>query len=111
MNKQEVCLLGRSVSTPEVKKSKDDTAYSEVSIAVNWDSKNKKGKKEEKVTYYRVLVFGKRAEKSKNIKKGRLLYAKGRLEVDPYVSDKGEGRVSLTVIAREFYVLDSKIFK
>ena len=111
MNTQKIEVVGRAVASPEVKTSKDNNPYAKISIAANWEKKDKKGKKKEEVTFYNILVFGKRAEKSENIEKGRLLRTVGELEARPYVNKKGEAKVDLTVLAREFQVLDTEVFK
>lgn len=111
MNKQRIELVGRTVIKPELQKSKDKKNYAKVRIAVNRRSKNSKGKDEETVTYYDLLVFGTRAERSENLDKGMLVRASGDLEVTPYLTKKGEPKADLTVFAREFQVLDTEIFK
>jgi single stranded DNA-binding protein len=111
MNKQRVELVGRTVVKPELQKSKDKKNYAKIRIAINRRSKNSKGKEEDAVTYYDVLVFGKRAERSENLDKGMLLRVEGDLEVKPYLTKKGEPKTDLTVFAREFQVLDTEVFK
>ena len=111
MNKQNVELVGRAVVKPTPLKSKDKKSYSKVRIAVNRKSKDAKGKDLDLVTYNDILVFGKRAESSKNLTKGTLIRTVGNLEVKPYLTKKGEPKADLTVFAREFQVLDTEIFK
>lgn len=110
MNKQKVEIIGRVVKKPKMLTSKSDNSYARVDVAVNWKSKDKKGKEIDQVTYYEVLVFGKQAEKSKKFKKGMLLRVSGDLEIDAYLTKKGEPRSDVTVISREFQVLNTKIF-
>lgn len=111
MNKQRVELIGRTVVKPELLKSKEDKSYSKIRIAVNRRSKDTKEKNEETVTYYDILVFGQRAEKSERLDKGMLIRTVGDLEVKPYLTKKGEPKAGLTVFAREFQVFDSEIFR
>jgi single-strand DNA-binding protein len=111
MNKQRIELVGRVVMKPELLKSKADKSYSKVRIAVNRKSKDKDGKETETVTYYDVLVFGRRAEKSVKLDKGKLIRAAGDLEVRPYKTKKDEPKVGLTVLSNEFYVFDTEVFK
>lgn len=111
MNKQKIELVGRVVIQPELQKSKADKDYSKIRIAVNRNGKDRDGKDEDIVTYYDVLVFGKRAEKSSNFKKGMLVRAVGDIGISPYLTKKGEPKVDLTVFAKEFQVFDTEVFK
>lgn len=111
MNKQRLELVGRVVATPEVQTSKAKKKYSRVRIAANWKSKSAKGKEQEEVTFYEVLLFDKKAEKSENLDKGMLIRTLGDLEIKPFLTKKGEAKVDLTLIAREFQVFDSEVFK
>lgn len=111
MNRQRVEIIGRVVQNPEIKKSKSDNSYSQVRVAVNARSKDRKGNAKDKATFYNVLTFGKRAEKVTRIQKGTLVRAMGELDADPYLSKKGEAKIDLTVIANDFHVFDSQIFK
>ena len=111
MNRQKIEIVGRIVVKPEVLKSKGDKDYAKVRVAVNSKGKDKKGKEIEQVTYYVLLVFGKRAERSANLDKGMLVRAVGDLEVRPFLSKKGEAKAGLTVFVREFQVFDTEVFK
>lgn len=111
MDRQKVELVGRAVASPELQKSKDNNSYAKISVAVNWKSKDPEGNETEEVTYYEVLVFNKRAEKSTNIEKGTPLRVTGDLQIKPYLSKDGEAKVSATVIARDLQILDYSIFR
>ncbi|MBU0975818.1 MAG: single-stranded DNA-binding protein [Patescibacteria group bacterium] len=111
MNKQVAEVIGRVVLKPDVQKSKADKEYSKVRIAVNVKDKDQKGKPVEKVNYYDVLLFGKRAVKSPNLEKGMLIRALGPLSVKPYVTKKGDAKVELTLFADDFHVFDTEVFK
>jgi len=111
MNKQWIELIGRTVVKPELLTSKEGKSYAKVRIAVNKLEKDKEQKEESKATYYDILVFGKRAEKSQNLEKGTLMRVAGDMSASPYVTKDGDARVELTVFAREFHVLDTSIFK
>jgi single-strand DNA-binding protein len=111
MNRQRVELIGRTTAKPEVKKSKNDKDYSKFSLAVNSKSKDEKGKEVEKATFYNILTFGKRAEKTANLKKGQLMRVVGDLEVETYTNKKDEAKADLTVFVRELQAFDTEAFK
>ncbi len=111
MNKQRIEVMGRTVASPEILKSKDKKEYAKLTLAVNWKSKTKEGKEKEEATFYDVLMFGKSASKMDKLDKGQLMRVVGDLEARPYTSKKDEPRVGLTVLAREFQILDMDVFK
>lgn len=111
MNRQNIEIIGRTVVKPELLESKEGKSYATVRIAVNKLQKNKDEKEENKVTYYDVLVFGKRAEKSQNLDKGTLMRVVGDFSVKPYITKSGEGKAELLIFARDFQVLDTSQFK
>jgi len=111
MNKQRIEIVGRVVATPEVQTSKGNKKYAKVRIAANWKSKSAKGKEQDEVTYYEILIFDHKAEKRGNLAKGMLIRALGDLEVKPFLTKKGEAKAGLTVMAKEFQVFDSEVFK
>jgi single-stranded DNA-binding protein len=110
MNRQRIELIGYTVVKPELLTSKEKKEYAKVRIAINRDNPKAPSEKKSEVTYYDILVFGKRAEKSKEIEKGMLVRTVGDLEVKPYITKKGEAKVGLTVLAREFQMLDPLIY-
>ncbi|MBN2016005.1 single-stranded DNA-binding protein [Candidatus Dojkabacteria bacterium] len=111
MNKQQIELVGRVVVKPKKQKSKGDKIYSKIRVAVNRKRKDQTKKEEQEVTYYDLLVFGVRAEKSEKLDKGNLIRAVGDLEVKPYLTKKGDPKVDLTVFSRELQVFDTEVFR
>lgn len=111
MNRQKIEIIGRCTAKPEVKKSKSKKDYAKLGVAVNSTSKDENGKEQEKATFYNVLIFDKRAKTCEKLKKGQQIIIIGNLDANAYLSKDGEARVDLTVLANEFFVLDSEIFK
>ncbi|MFQ5492685.1 MAG: single-stranded DNA-binding protein [Candidatus Dojkabacteria bacterium] len=96
MNLQQVFLLGRATKDAEVLESKEGKNYAKFSLAVN----QYMGKeRDERTTFYNVLVFNKSHSKADKIKKGDLLLVDGRPDVDAYLSNEGEAKASLVVYA------------
>jgi len=111
MNVQRIEVVGRTVVKPELLQSKNKKPYAKVRIAVNKKKDIGKKKQSEKTTYYDLLVFGKRAEKSQNLEKGMLLRSMGDIDITPYLTKKGEPKASQTIFVKEFQVLSTDIFK
>jgi single-stranded DNA-binding protein len=109
MNKEFISILGRTAIKPELLKSKENNKYLKIRIAVNKNKINNKDTNE--VTYYDILIFGKRVEKFSKLTKGKLVYISGNIDIKPYLNKQGLPKVSLNVIANEFFILDTKIFK
>lgn len=102
MNMHTIVLLGRATKDVEAKESKDKKKYAKFSVAVN-----ELVNKEEKVTFYEVLVFGNSAEKATDmIKKGDTVMVMGKPEVEAYMSKKDkEPKASVTVLAESWKLL------
>src|SRR4030042_4598424 len=105
MNKQLIELMGHIVERPEIRSSKDKKKFAKMCLAVNDVVKDVEGKEIERVTFYNLLLFGKRVEICKKLKKGSLLRTVGKLSSKPYLSKKGEPKVDLTVFVDEFNIL------
>ena len=95
---QLLVIAGRATKDGEVLKSKEGKQYAKFSVAVN-EYYGKGEKKEEKVTFYNVLVFNKSSEKVDLIKKGDHLIVNGRPDVDAYLGNDGKAKASLSVFA------------
>jgi single-strand DNA-binding protein len=76
-------------------------------VATNERRKAAGGDWEDKTTWYRVIMFGERSVKlAEWLRKGRKVYAEGRLQVDLYDSKEGEKRVALDILASEVVIVD-----
>ncbi len=104
MNMQTLILMGHTTKDAESISSKKKTKFTKFSIAVNdFNSKTK----EEKSSFYDVLVFGKQAEVAfEKIKKGDTVMVVGKPETDAYISKiTNEPKAQVTVTADSWRVL------
>lgn len=104
MNMHQLILVGRATKDAEEVKSKSDKSFAKFSVAVN----EFRGKGiDEKAYFYDVLVFGKSAESAvKNVKKGDVVMAMGKPEIDVYISAKdSEAKGQITLFADSWKVL------
>ena len=78
------------------------------SVATSESWKDKKGEKQEKTEYHRIVTFGKLAEIcGKYLRKGSQVYIEGRLQTSSWEKD-GVTKYSTDIIASEMKMLGSK---
>src|SRR5689334_2704305 len=103
MNIQKLILLGRATKDAEAVQEK----FIAFSVAVNrYVGKPKTKDREQEVTFYECLSFGKEVSKrAALIKKGDLIVVEGRPEVEAYLSKEGEAKATLKVLVDDWQVL------
>jgi single-strand DNA-binding protein len=102
MNLQQLLIMGRATKDAEVLESKEGKKYARFSLAVNeYIGKDR----EERTTFYNCLVFNKTSDSVNKINKGDLVMVDGRPDVDAYISNDGEAKANLIVIAEKWKVL------
>jgi single-strand DNA-binding protein len=102
MSMQQLLVLGRATKDGEVLASKDGKNYAKFSVAVN---EYLGAKKEERTSFFNVLIFNKSYERVDKVKKGDYVMVEGRPEADAYLSNEGEAKASMTVFANKWRVL------
>jgi single-strand DNA-binding protein len=102
MSMQQLIVLGRATKDGEVLESKEGKNYGRFSVAVN---EYLGSKKEERTSFFNVLVFNKSHSKTEKIKKGDYVMVEGRPEPDAYLSSEGEAKANMTVFANKWRVL------
>ena len=101
---QTLILLGHTTKDAESITTKKKTNFTKFSVAVNdFNAKTK----EEKSTFYDVLVFGKGAETAlEKVKKGDMVMVVGKPEAEAYVSKvTNEPKAQVTVMADSWKVI------
>ncbi len=102
MNLQQLLIMGRATKDAEVLESKEGRKYARFSLAVN----EYLGKdRDERTTFYNCLIFNKTSENAVKIIKGDLVMVDGRPDVDAYISNEGEAKANLIVVADRWKVL------
>lgn len=103
-----IIIMGRLAHTPELKHTASGTTYTQFSLAVDRDFKDKQSG--EKVTDWIDLVaWGNTAEFiCKYFAKGRMMVASGRLQTESYTDKQGDKRKSTKVVVENAYFGDSK---
>jgi len=100
-----ITLIGNLGADPELAFDSQNRPRLSMSVAVSERARTAGG--EDKTTWYRVIMFGERSVKlAEWLRKGRKVYAEGRLQVDLYDSKEGEKRVALDILASEVVIVD-----
>lgn len=102
MNMQQLLLMGRATKDAEILESKEGKTYARFSLAVN----EFLGKdKDERTTFYNVLIFNKTSVSADKISKGDLVMVDGRPDVDAYLANDGTAKANLVVVANRWKLL------
>lgn len=109
-NLNKVMLIGNLTRDPEIKYTPKGTAIAAFGLAVNRNYTTETGEKREEVTFIDLEAFGRVAEIiGEYCKKGKPLYAEGRLKLDSW-DDKASGqkRSKLKVIVENIQLLGGR---
>lgn len=88
MNLNQVMLIGNLVEDPELKETQGGRPYCRVSVATNYDWKDKEGNKNSEVTYHPLIIWGdKAATFCQWMSKGCECLFWGRLQNNNYEKD------------------------
>ena len=83
-----VILIGNVGGDPEIRRMPSGDAVANVSIATSETWKDKRGQKQERTEWHRVVFFGKLAEiVEKWVLKGSKIYVEGKLRTRKYDKD------------------------
>ena len=86
----------------------NNNTFTKVSVATNekWNGKN--GEKQEKTTWHNVVGFNKLGEiMAKYSHVGDMVYVEGRIAQNKYKSESGEERISFSITATEFKLINT----
>ena len=104
----EVRLIGRLTRDPELRYTPAGAAICSFGLATNRKYKGNDGVLRDETTFVEISCWGKVAENvSKYMKKGRLIFAAGRLKLESW-DDKqtGQKRSKMSVVAESVQFLD-----
>ncbi len=102
-----VMLIGNLGSDPEVRSTQAGNAVANFSIATT-EGRGSGEERKEYTEWHRVVVWGKLALTcGQYLKKGRQVYAEGRLQTRSYEDDAGGKRFTTEIVAREVKFLGS----
>ncbi len=105
-NFNRVQIIGRLGKDPENRTTRNGTAYTVFSIAVDRRWKSREGELRKETDWFNVEAWGKLGEICQSyLSKGRLVFLEGRLRTDRYEHD-GETRYFTKIIASQMQMLD-----
>ena len=105
-----VLLIGHLAADPDVKATPKGTYVANLRLATNsYAGKDDEGKAKERTDYNSLVEFGKVAEfAGQYLKKGRLIYADGRLQTSSWEDASGQKRYRTEVVVEEIRFVGPK---
>lgn len=105
-----VLLIGHLAADPDVKATPKGTYVANLRLATNsYAGKDDEGKAKERTDYHSLVAFGKVAEfAGQYLKKGRLIYADGRLQTSSWEDASGQKRYRTEVVVDEIRFVGPK---
>lgn len=100
--KNKISIIGKLGKDPVLSLSKESKPVCRFSVAVN-----ERHAGEESTEWFQVICFDKMASlASQYLRKGSTVDIEGRMETRTSISDRGESRQFVTVVAKEILFLD-----
>lgn len=105
-----VILIGNLAADPDVKATPKGTYVAKLRLATHsYLGKDEAGKAKEQTEFHNLVAFGKLAEfAGQYLKKGRCIYADGRLQTSSWDDPAGQKRYRTEVIVDEIRFVGSK---
>ena len=101
-----IMLIGNAGQDAEMRYTPNGDSVASFTMAVNNNFTNREGQQIDETEWFRINVWGRRAEFVSNyIKKGMQVYAEGRLKSNLYQDNAGETKVSLDVNAFDVQIV------
>lgn len=98
MSFNKIVIIGNLGKDPELRYTPSGDPVCSFSLATNEKRKDKNGELQDITTWFRVTLWGKRAEAANNyLIKGRPVYVEGRLRVEEWTDRDGKARHTLEV--------------
>ncbi len=104
----EVTLVGNLTREPEMKQTEGKKPVCIIGLATNRIWTDETGKKHEEPEYHRLVAFDKLAETcNQYLRKGRKIWARGRLQYRTYTRQDGIEKFSAEIVLEKMEFLDS----
>jgi single-strand DNA-binding protein len=103
-----VILVGNLTRNPELRHTSNKKAVCVIGLATNRSWTDKNGEKHEEPEYHRLVAWDKLAEVCHQyLKKGRKIYAEGRLQTRSYTGQDSIEKYATEVVLERMEMLDS----
>jgi single-strand DNA-binding protein len=105
-----VILVGNLAADPDVKATPKGTYVANIRLATHtYIGKDEEGKAKEETEFHRLVAFGKLAEfAGQYLKKGRPVYAEGRLRTSSWEDTAGQKRSRTEVVLEDLKFVGAK---
>jgi single-strand DNA-binding protein len=105
-----VILVGNLAADPDVKATPKGTYVANIRLATHtYIGKDDEGKAKEETEFHRLVAFGKLAEfAGQYLKKGRPVYAEGRLRTSSWEDTAGQKRSRTEVVVEDLKFVGAK---
>lgn len=105
-----VILIGNLGADPEVRNTASQQSVTQFNLATSESWVNRKGERQEKTEWHRVVVWGKLAETcGKYLTKGRQVFVDGRLQTRSWETEQGQKRFTTEIIANQVLFLGRSV--
>ena len=103
----EVTLVGNLTRNPEMKQTEGKKPVCIIGLATNRNWTDENGNRHEEPEYHRIVAFDKLAETCHQfLRKGRKIYARGRLQYRTYTGQDGMEKFSAEIVLEKMEMLD-----
>ena len=105
-----VILIGRLTADPEVRATPTGVQVANVRVATNtYAGKDEAGNRKEHTDFHNLVFFGRQAEiAGEYLRKGRLVYADGRLQTRTWDDSDGKRHWATEIVVDEFQMVGPK---
>ena len=105
-----VILIGRLTADPEVRATPTGVQVANVRVATNtYAGKDEAGNRKEHTDFHSLVFFGRQAEVAgEYLRKGRLVYADGRLQTRTWDDAEGKRHWATEIVVDEFQMVGPK---
>jgi single-strand DNA-binding protein len=107
MSLNQILLIGRAGTDPEMRYTPSGTAVTNFRLAVSNNFRGQDGEWQESTEWFTVTAWDRQAESvNQYLVKGRRVFVEGRLSTRSYTASNGEQRTNLEVRANRVIYLD-----
>lgn len=107
MTLNQILLIGRAGTDPQMRYTPSGTAVTDFRLAVNNPSRGQDGEWQDNTEWFTVTAWDRQAESvNQFLAKGRRVFVEGRLSTNTFTGNDGQQRTSLEVRAFRVIFLD-----
>jgi single-strand DNA-binding protein len=109
MSLNKAMIIGNLGRDPEMRYTPNGQAVTQFTVAVNRNYRDSNNEWKEETEWFRVVAWGPLAERTaEHLRKGRKVYAEGRLQTRQWEDKDGQKRYTTELIANTVTALDSR---